>query len=64
MFVDEPFAFDDEYRRALVKPLHATIPVRFVTLRTLIEMKRRAGRPEDLADIEQLRLQLGKNADA
>jgi len=27
-------------------------------------MKRRAGRPEDLADIEQLRMQMNKNADA
>jgi len=27
-------------------------------------MKRRAGRPEDLADIEQLRMRLNKNADA
>lgn len=54
MFVSEPFAFDQEYERALVKPLHSTIPVRFVSLPTLIEMKRRAGRREDLADIEQL----------
>jgi hypothetical protein len=54
MFVREPFPFDDEYSRALVKPLHGTIPVRFVSLRTLIEMKRAAGRPEDLADIALL----------
>ncbi len=47
-----------------MKPLHATIPVRFVSLRTLIEMKRQAGRPQDLADIEQLRTQNDKDADA
>jgi len=34
--------------------LHGAIPVRFVLLGTLIEMKRQAGRREDLADIEQL----------
>lgn len=54
MFVREPFPFDEEYERALLKPLHGAIPVRFVSLGTLIEMKRQAGRPEDLADIEQL----------
>jgi hypothetical protein len=54
IFVREPFPFDEECERALLKPLHGTIPVRFVSLATLIEMKRQAGRPEDLADIEQL----------
>ena len=54
MFVQEPFSFDKEYERALLKPLHGAIPVRFVSLGTLIDMKRQAGRPEDLADIEQL----------
>jgi hypothetical protein len=29
--------------------------VRFVSLETLIAMKQEAGRPEDLADIQQLR---------
>jgi hypothetical protein len=64
MFVDEPFAFQGEYDRALVKPLHATIPVRFVSLRTLIEMKQQAGRPQDLLDIAQLRMQTDRDADA
>ncbi len=54
MFVEEPFAFEEEYERALLKPLHGTIPVRFVSLPTLLIMKRHAGRPENLADIEQL----------
>lgn len=64
MFVEEPFEFEFEYARALVKPLHASIPVRFVSLRTLIEMKQQAGRPEDLADIEQLRMRLDKDPNA
>jgi nucleotidyltransferase AbiEii toxin of type IV toxin-antitoxin system len=55
VFVSEPFPFEEEYDRALVKPLHEALPVRFVSLPTLIEMKQKAGRPQDLVDIEQLR---------
>ncbi len=54
MFVDEPFSFEEGYERALVKPLYATVSVRFVSLATLIEMKRNVGRPEDLSDVAQL----------
>lgn len=64
LFVREPFAFDEEYERALIKPLHGTIPVRFVALPALIEMKRQAGRSQDLADIEQLRLRTDEAPDA
>ncbi|MBV6418262.1 MAG: hypothetical protein CMLOHMNK_03067 [Steroidobacteraceae bacterium] len=55
IFVTEPFAFDDEYQRALVKPLHDKLSIRFVSLRTLICMKQEAGRPQDLLDVEQLK---------
>ncbi len=55
VFVEEPFAFEEEYERALLKPLYGTIPVRFVSLPTLLTMKRHAGRPEDIADVEQLK---------
>lgn len=54
MFVHEPFPFEEEYDRALLKPLHDEVAVRFVSLPTLIEMKRAVGRPEDLGDVEQL----------
>jgi hypothetical protein len=54
VFVNEPFPFDQEYQRALVKPLHDALPVRFVSLDTLLRMKQEAGRPQDLADIQQL----------
>jgi len=40
-----------------VKPLHDRLPIRFVSLPTLIRMKEEAGRPQDRADIEQLRAQ-------
>ena len=55
VFVTEPFAFDEEYACALVAPLHDELSVRFVSLATLIRMKEEANRPQDLADIEQLR---------
>ena len=57
MFVSEPFAFDEEYRRALLKPLGPT-PVRFVSIPTLIQMKETAGRSQDRIDIEHLRMRL------
>lgn len=56
VFVTEPFAFDAEYDTALVKELRPGLPVRFVRLATLIELKRGAGRQQDLADVEQLEL--------
>jgi hypothetical protein len=55
LFVSEPFDFDEEYGRALVKPL-GTIPVRFVSIPTLIQMKELAGRPQDRIDVEHLRM--------
>jgi len=60
MFVNEPFAFDQEYAEAVVKPLHDDLPVRFVTIPTLIRMKQLADRPQDRIDIEHLRLRLLK----
>jgi hypothetical protein len=61
VFVTEPFPFDDEYRIALVKPLHGKIPVHFVSIPTLIRMKEAAGRPQDRIDIEHLRMRLEDN---
>lgn len=54
VFVTEPFDFEAEYSRALVKPL-GPIEVRFVSIPTLIRMKEVAGRPHDRIDIEYLR---------
>ncbi len=62
VFVTEPFQFDEEYGRALVKPLYGTIPVRFVTIPTLIRMKESADRPQDRIDIEHLRMRLEDDA--
>ena len=62
MFVTEPFPFDEEYIRALVKPLHGSIDVRFVSLPTLMRMKETAGRSQDLVDIENLKLRIDDHA--
>ena len=51
----EPFDFDAEYARALIKPL-GTVEVRFVSLPTLIAMKEAVGREQDRIDVENLRL--------
>lgn len=56
LFVEIPFSFDDEYERALIKPLYGDIKVRFVSIPTLIRMKEAAGRAQDRIDIENLRL--------
>ena len=60
IFVSEPFAFDEEYQRALIKPLHEGLQIRFVSLPSLVRMKEAAGRPQDLLDVEQLKAGMSK----
>jgi hypothetical protein len=55
VFVTEPFDFDSEYDNALKGDLASGLPVRFVSIPTLIRMKEAAGRPRDLDDIQHLR---------
>lgn len=57
VFVAEPFPFDQEYQHAMIKPLHASRPVRFVSLPTLIRMKEGAGRQQDIEDVAHLRVE-------
>ena len=54
IFVKEPFAFDREYAAAVVESLAPGVPVRFVSLTTLIAMKRKAARATDKIDVENL----------
>jgi predicted nucleotidyltransferase len=56
VFVREPFSFCDEYEAALIDEVAPGLPVRIVSLATLLRMKAEAGRPDDLRDIEQLKL--------
>lgn len=54
IFVDELIPFDDLYHRSVV---HETEdgPIRVCSYEDLIELKLQAGRPQDLADVHELR---------
>lgn len=58
VFVTEPFPFDEEYARAATRPLEGSLTVRFASIPALIRMKEAAGRPQDLIDIEYMRMRL------
>jgi len=55
VFVVEPFDFPEEYARATTVEMPPGVPVRLVSLQTLIEMKEAVGRPRDLDDAWHLR---------
>ena len=63
VLVSEPFDFDREYRRALVVEVAAGVPLRVLALPALARLKHEAGRPQDLADLAELRLLHGEIAD-
>lgn len=56
VFVEEPFPFESEYEKSQSHELAAGCNVRLLNLQTLLRLKREAGRPKDLDDIENLRL--------
>lgn len=53
IFVDEPIAFDDLFDRSDTVHL-GDVPVHVASIGDLITMKRIAGRPQDVADVEAL----------
>lgn len=55
IFVTEPFDFDKEYNSALLGEVSRSLFVRFVSIPTLIAMKKVANRPLDAVDIQHLR---------
>lgn len=55
LFVTEPFPFEEAYRDATVRDLSDVGGIRVVALETLKRMKQEAGRPQDLADVDNLR---------
>jgi len=55
LFVEEPFSFSDELARAKWESV-AGLRVPVLCLERLLQMKRESGRPQDLADVEQLML--------
>jgi hypothetical protein len=56
LFIDDPFDFSREYAASEVRETLPGLPIHIVSLATLLEMKRTAGRPQDLADIDELNL--------
>ncbi len=56
LFVNEPFDFDEEYNKALIENFLPGVPVRFVSIKTLIRMKELVGREKDREDIRQLKI--------
>lgn len=55
VFVYEPFSFEVELPRAARLEIAPGLLAPVVALDTLLEMKRTAGRPQDLTDIEELK---------
>jgi len=53
LFVEEPFPFEQAYPRAVWADLGET-RVSIASIPDLVEMKRRAGRPQDLEDVQHL----------
>ncbi len=54
VFVYEPFAFDREYESAVWVEIAPGLRAPVVSLSALLQMKREAGRPRDLEDINEL----------
>lgn len=54
IFVQEPFPFSEEAARAVHREVFPGVLAPFVSLPTLLAMKRAAGRTKDLLDIENL----------
>ena len=59
LFVEHPIPFDELWKRSKIVRLSQT-SVRIASIADLIQMKLLAGRPEDLQDIEALRLILAR----
>jgi Nucleotidyltransferase of unknown function (DUF6036) len=55
IFISEPFDFRQEYDQAVKQESSPGHPVRVLRFETLLAMKRAAGRPQDLADVSELR---------
>jgi hypothetical protein len=55
VFISEPFDFEEEYDQAMQQESSPGHPVRVLRYETLLAMKRAAGRPQDLADVSELR---------
>ena len=62
VFVSEPFPFEEELRHVVPRQVVPGLLAPVVGLDTLLEMKRVANRPKDLADIDELNLLYGRTS--
>lgn len=62
VFVEAPFEFSKEQKRAFLQEIRPGLLVPFVCLETLLEMKTKTGRPQDLADVDELSLLHGRKS--
>jgi len=56
LFVESPLDFDSAYKSAYRVEVAPGVPATFIGFDDLVALKKRAGRPQDLADIDQLKL--------
>ncbi|MGC3990942.1 MAG: hypothetical protein QM796_14945 [Chthoniobacteraceae bacterium] len=54
IFIYEPFEFTAERAQAMLQEVAPGVEAAFLSLPALLQMKREAGRPQDLLDIEEL----------
>ena len=54
LFVELPLDFDRAYRAALTLDVGAGVPATFLSYDDLLALKKKAGRPQDLADVDRL----------
>jgi len=54
LFVEPPLEFDTAYRNAVRKDVAPGVAATFIGLEELRRLKRQAGRPQDLLDLEKL----------
>lgn len=62
LLVTEPFDFEEEYRRSMIEEIAPGVPLRIVRRETRVRLTLAAGRPQDLADVAQLRAIHGESA--
>ena len=62
LFAEEPMDFKNAYALAFRDDVVPGLPATFVSLEDLLLLKRQAGRPRDLTDIEKLEAVRGKRA--
>jgi hypothetical protein len=63
LFADDPLGFDRAYSSAVRMEVAPQVVAPFVSLADLIRLKRLAGRPRDVEDVERLRALHGGDPD-